>query len=188
VATIKLLPSEISLNLDLVIEIAEDNQMLEIEKTFLIKEIPKDLSSYLSCQIKQGYISSSPSPLRIRQKGDKFELTKKIPLKDGDYSSNEEINIPLTEYEFDKLWPLVEKSLEKTRYLIPLDNNLTAEMDIFHGDLEGVYFVEVEFPSEDQMKLFKTPDWFGKDVTQENFSANSFLAGKNFLEVKKYFK
>ena len=36
------------------------------------------------------------------------------------------------------------------------------------------------------MELFKSPDWFGKDVTQDDFSANSFLAGKTFLEIKKY--
>jgi CYTH domain-containing protein len=37
---------------------------------------------------------------------------------------------------------------------------------------------EVEFISEEQMKLFKKPDWFGRDITQEDFSANVFLAGK----------
>lgn len=161
--------------------------MLEIEKTFLIKTIPINLSSYSSLQIKQGYISSSPSPLRIRQKDNKFELTKKIPLREGDYSAYKEINIPLTEIEFNKLLPLVERSLEKTRYIIPLENNLIAELDIFKGDLEGVSFVEVEFISEEQMASFQKPDWFGTDITQEEFSANSFLAGKNFSEVEKYF-
>lgn len=162
--------------------------MLEIEKTFLVKKIPDDLSSYNSHQIKQGYISLSSPALRIRQKDNKFELTKKIPLKAGDWSSVEEINIPLTEAEFNKLWLLTEKSLEKIRYEIPLHDNLIAELDVFRGELEGLSFVEVEFISEDQMNLFQKPDWFGKDITQEDFSANVFLAGKNFLEVKKYFK
>jgi len=162
--------------------------MLEIEKTFLVKTVPVDLSPHKSFNIKQGYISSSPSPLRIRQKGDKFELTKKTPLKEGDFSSFEEINIYLTQYEFDKLWPLVEKSLEKTRFLIPLDNNLTAELDIFEGDLIGLSFVEVEFSCQKEMDSFQKPDWFGQDVTQEKFSANIFLAGKKFADIKKYIK
>lgn len=160
--------------------------MIEIEKTFLVKEIPKDIFSYKSAKIKQGYISPSPSPLRIRQKGNKFELTKKMPLKEGDFSSANEINIPLTEYEFNKLWPLVEKSLEKTRYLIPIKDNLIAELDIFEKELEGLSFVEVEFISQEQMNFFKPLDWFGKDITQEDFSANVFLAGKSFSEIKKY--
>jgi len=160
--------------------------MLEIEKTFLIKKIPTNLSSYPSHQIKQGYLSSPPSPLRIRQKDNKFEITKKIPLKES-FSSVEEINIPLTDIEFNKLWSLTERSLEKIRYNIPLENNLIAELDVFKGDLEGTSFVEVEFTSEKQMAEFKKPDWFGKDVTQEDFSANSFLAGKTFSQVEKYF-
>ncbi|MFA5532204.1 MAG: CYTH domain-containing protein [Candidatus Shapirobacteria bacterium] len=160
--------------------------MIEIEKTFLAKNIPRDLSSYKSFKIKQGYLSSSHPALRIRQIGDKFELTKKIPLKPGDWSSVEEINIPLTEDEFNKLWPLTERYLEKTRYLVPLKNELTAELDIFEEKLLGLSFVEVEFSSQEEMNLFQKPDWFGRDVTQEDFSANSFLAGKTFIDIKKY--
>lgn len=158
--------------------------MLEIEKTFLVKKIP-NLTSLKQTKIKQGYISSPPSPLRIRQKGDAFELTKKLPLKGNDYSSNEEINILLTEYEFNKLWTQVEKSLEKTRYCIDIGENLIAELDIFEGDLLGLVFVEVEFPSQEMMESFIPPKWFGKDITQESFSANSFLAGKTFDQIKK---
>ncbi|MFA7676219.1 MAG: adenylate cyclase [Candidatus Shapirobacteria bacterium] len=160
--------------------------MLEIEKTYLVEKIPNNLSEYKGHQIKQGYISSTPSPLRIRKNDNKFELTKKLPVKEGDFGIAEELNIPLTEDEFKKLWPLVEKYLEKTRYYIPLENNLIAELNIYKGDLEGLVFVEVEFKSEVEMELFEAPDWFGKDVTQDDFSANSFLAGKNFLEIKKY--
>ena len=152
----------------------------------LVKNIPANLSSYKSFKIKQGYLSSSHPALRIRQKGNSFELTKKLPLKPGDWSSVEEINIPLTQQEFDKLWPLTEKYLEKTRYLIPLENDLTAELDVFEEKLIGLAFVEVEFSSQAEMNLFKAPDWFGQDITQEDFSANNFLAGKTFLEIKKY--
>lgn len=162
--------------------------VIEIEKTFLVKNIPFDLSPFLSEIIHQGYISSTSSPLRIRQKGSKFELTKKIPLKEGDFSSAEEINIDLTKYEFDKLWPLVERSLEKIRYRIPLTNNLTAELDVYQGNLKGLMFVEVEFSSENEMNHFIPPTWFGVDVTQEDFSANSFLAGKSFEDIKSFIK
>lgn len=161
--------------------------MIEIEKTFLVKKVPSDLNLYKVYKIKQGYISQAPSPLRIRQKNDKFEITKKIPLKEGDYSSVEEINIPLTEKEFNKLWTLSERYLEKDRYIVPIENNLIAELDIYKGELKGLIVVEVEFESEEQMNLFKPLDWFGRDITQEEFSSNSFLAGKNFEEIKKYF-
>ncbi len=159
--------------------------MLEIERTFLVKKLPADLSRFKASKIRQGYISPSPSPLRVRQRDNKFEITKKFPLKDGDWSSAEEINIPLKEEEFNKFWPLAKASLEKTRYVIPLENNLIAELDIFEGKLKGLVFVEVEFPSSDEMEKFVPLDWFGPDITQEDFSANSFLAGKTFEEIEK---
>ena len=159
--------------------------MLEIEKKFLVKNIP-NLESIKQTKIKQGYISFPPSPLRIRQKGELFELTKKIPLKENERGSNEEINILLTEYEFNKLWTQVEKFLEKSRYCIDIGGNLTAEIDIFEGDLSGLVWVEVEFPSQKIRDSFVPPEWFGKDITQEYFSANSFLAGKKFDEIKEF--
>jgi len=160
--------------------------MIEIEKTFLVKQVSDNLPSYKLNKIKQGYISNSPSPLRIRQKDNKFEITKKLPLNPGNFSAAEEINIPLTEFEFNKLWSLVERCLEKDRYNIPIGDNLIAELDIYKGDLEGLSVVEVEFVSEEQMNSFKPLEWFGKDITQEDFSSNSFLAGKKFEEIKQY--
>jgi len=160
--------------------------MFEIEKTYLVKQIHTNLSEQRSQQILQGYISSSPSPLRIRKIGDTFEITKKLPVKKGDFGIVEEINIPITRYEFAKLWPLVEKSLEKVRYFIPLEGNLIAELDIFQGDLTGLSFVEVEFTSKIQMSSFQPPDWFGRDITQEEFSANVYLAGKTYQEIQAY--
>lgn len=162
-------------------------KMIEIEKTFLIKRLPDNFSLYKPIKIKQGYISNPPSPLRIRQKEDKFEITKKLPLKPGDFSLAEEINIPLTKFEFNKIWSLVERFLEKDRYNIPINDNLIAELDIYKGDLKGLSVVEVEFKSEEQMNSFQPLEWFGRDITQENFSSNSFLAGKSFEEIKKYF-
>jgi CYTH domain-containing protein len=160
--------------------------VIEIEKTFLVKTLPQNLSSFPSKAFLQGYISPSPSPLRIRRYGSKFEITKKLPIKKGDYSSAEEINIPLTEFEFNKLWPLANKSLEKNRYYFPLGNNLVAEINLYQGKLLGLIMVEVEFTSEEEMNNFVPPDWFGRDITQEEFAANSFLAGKSFADIKKF--
>ena len=49
--------------------------------------------------------------------------------------------------------------------MIPLSSALTAELDIFEGDLAPLMLVEVEFDSEDAANSFSPPDWFGEDVT-----------------------
>lgn len=158
--------------------------MIEIERTYLVKNVPGFAVSCNKSEIKQGYFSGLPSPLRIRQKDNYFELTKKFPKNSGDQSTHEEINLPIKGEEFDRLWPLAVRSLEKTRYFVPLLSGLVGELDVFHGKLAGLVFVEVEFISREQMGTFQPPDWFGADVTDEDFSVNSFLAGSSYNAVR----
>jgi CYTH domain-containing protein len=137
-------------------------------------------------KISQGYLSNKRNPLRIRQKGKKFELTKKFDIASYDESVKEEINVLVSKEEFKKLWPLTVKSLEKIRYYFPLKNGLLAEMDVYQKELKGLVVVEVEFKSVEQMNSFVPPKWFDRDVTLEHWSGNAYLAGKNFKDIKKY--
>jgi CYTH domain-containing protein len=67
-----------------------------------------------------------------------------------------------------------------------LGNKLVAELDVYSGPLTGLSVVEVEFPSVAIMNSFIPPAWFGRDVTQDKFISNSFLAGKSFQDIQKY--
>ena len=55
------------------------NQELELELTFLVKRIPDEIKSVEPVRIVDIYIpdTSEHSHLRLRQKGEKFEITKK---------------------------------------------------------------------------------------------------------------
>ena len=66
--------------------------------------------------------------------------------------------------------------VRKTRYRIPLDCGLTAELDIFHGPHRGLLLVEVEFPTLQAADDFQPPAWFGPDVSQDPRYRNSYLA------------
>ena len=66
--------------------------------------------------------------------------------------------------------------IKKKRYMIPLSSALTAELDIFEGDLAPLMLVEVEFDSEDAANSFSPPDWFGEDVTFSGKYHNSYLS------------
>lgn len=156
--------------------------MLENELSFLIKKLPEDLEKYPKKDIRQGYYSDMPSPLRIRQEEGKFTLTKKIPLKEGDSSRYEETEMSIKKEEFEKLWPACKKSLAKTRHYYPI-GNLKAEIDVYHGKLKGLVTVEVEFPDEESRKSFIVPAWFGADISQERWSANSILSELSYPEV-----
>ena len=64
----------------------------------------------------------------------------------------------------------------KTRYLIPLDGGLTAEVDVYEGTLDGLLTAEVEFPDEAAAHAFAAPQWMGEDVTGDKRYANQRLA------------
>ncbi len=64
----------------------------------------------------------------------------------------------------------------KTLYDSTLTSALTAELDIFEGDLAPLMLVEVEFPSEEAANTFTAPEWFGEDVTFSGKYHNSYLS------------
>ncbi len=157
--------------------------MVENELTFLIKKIPENLEKQRRSEIKQGYFSDFPSPLRIRSENDQvFTLTKKVKINDNDCSRYNETNLPIKKEEFFLLWKVCPKKLAKKRYFYPL-GDLTAEVDVFQGKLEGFAMVEVEFPNEESRSRFTPPDWFGEDITQGRWAANSVLSTLSFDEI-----
>jgi adenylate cyclase len=159
--------------------------MLENELSFLVKTMP-DLSGIPRKDIEQHYLSDGIEPLRLRRSGGTFELTKKLNVAEGDLSRREEITVPLDLDEYRLLLPLAKRGLTKTRHYLRLSGGLTAELDVFHGALEGLAMVEVEFSDERSRAAFVPPKWFGRDVSQEEWSSNAFLAGKTFAAIRKH--
>lgn len=145
---------------------------MEIERKYLVKELPKDLDSYPKRELEQGYLCTSPV-VRIRKDNEKYELT----YKSKGLMVREEYNLPLTQESYEHLKTKVDgRIISKTRYMIPLDSNLTIELDIFHEDLAFLLLAEVEFPDEESANHFTPPDWFGKDVTFDAQYQNNNLS------------
>lgn len=147
---------------------------MEIERKFLIRELPGDLNNYEKKKIAQGYLNTDPV-VRIRRSNDEYYLT----YKGKGMMVREEYNLPLNEEAFAHMVKKIEGILiQKTRYLIPLEDNLTAELDIFEGALAPLRLVEVEFNSVEAAESFTPPDWFGEDVTSSGKYHNSNLSKK----------
>ena len=151
---------------------------MEIERKYLVKEIPANLDQYESKKIAQGYLCTEPV-VRIRRSNDDYYMTYK---GDG-LMVREEYNLPLTKEAYDHLRPKIDGLLiAKTRYLIPLDGKLTAELDVFEEDLSGLTIVEVEFDSIEEANTFTAPDWFGEDVTNSGKYHNSYLSRHGLVD------
>lgn len=160
--------------------------MEEIELTFLAKELPKGLLNSPSKELLDIYIPAKkdhPS-LRIRKSGDRHEITKKEPIKEGDASHQFEKTIPLTSDEFEELNMLKGKRVEKTRYYYK-EGETNFEVDVFKGDLIGLMIVDVEFSSLEEKAKFKMPSWCLAEITQEEFVAGGMICGKKYEDIEK---
>ena len=116
----------------------------EIERKYLVKQVPENLASYPFHEIEQGYLCTEPV-VRIRRQDEEYYLT----YKSKGLMIREEYNLPLTEDAYFHLREKIDgRLISKRRYLIPLDP-YTIELDVFHSPKDDLILAEVEFPSEE---------------------------------------
>lgn len=135
---------------------------MEIERKFLVRTLPPGLADCPSAEIRQAYLSFTPE-IRVRKMGERYFRTEK-GLGTLARAEAERV-ISASEYEAGEQ-ARVSNIIEKTRIRIPLGDELTAELDIFSGKLEGLLLVEVEFSSLEAAERFSPPAWFGDEVTE----------------------
>lgn len=145
---------------------------IEIEKKFLLKSDAWRQLLETSTRIAQGYLNAEPArTVRVRIKGDQGFLTIKGQSDDG--MSRLEFEYPIPFSDAEALLKLCPNVLDKTRHLIPQDD-LTWEIDEFHGENEGLIVAEIELPSVETE--FARPDWLGAEVTGDARYYNSALS------------
>jgi adenylate cyclase len=147
----------------------------EVERKFVLPAAPPDLDQHPADPIAQGYlaIASDGVEVRVRRRGDRCSLT----VKSGPAHVRVEEEIAIEQERFEALWPLTEgRRLVKTRHLVPLDDGLEAEVDVYGEALEGLVVAEIEFASEAASAGFQPPAWLGREVTGDPGYANQSLA------------
>ena len=127
---------------------------MEIERKFLVdlSDLPFDPKDYPARKIEQAYLCTAPV-VRIRRDNDDFFLT---------YKSK---GMMVRESYYHLLLKADGRIITKTRYVIPIENGLFVELDIFEGDLAPLVLAEIEFPDEAFAKAYQAPSWLKEDVT-----------------------
>ena len=157
---------------------------MEIERKFLVKQLPDQLDRYPHDELCQAYVCTSPV-IRVRKKNDEYILT----LKSGGLLAREEIEMPIDASTFDHLKGKRDGMLiSKTRYKIPEKDDLLIELDLFHEEYEGFRMAEVECESGEQARAYTPPAWFGKDVTHNPRFHNSQLCSNSPRQVEAFFR
>lgn len=149
----------------------------EIERKFILGELPKELDIKERKTIYQSYLALGKEEVRIRRVQyesipDKFYLTYKNRLKDK--FAREEVEIEITERTYEQLNSKF-KPIVKDRLLIELGYGLWAEVDIFQNTGFQLRTVEVEFKSITEAESFVPPFWFGRELTGTGEYGNQLL-------------
>ena len=158
----------------------------EIERKYAIKYLPEDLEIKKVTNIEQCFIYNDKITLvRLRKittlnnnSNPETEFIYTVKTK-GDIEYKEESQVGkkyeiennISEKEYSRLLEKrISNVINKTRIVIPINNDLEAEIDIYYGYLEGLLTLEVEFKNEEDADKFIKPDWFGEELGYKELS------------------
>lgn len=135
-----------------------------------------DFASWEKLDIKQGYLDDGP---RIRKKNDSYFFTYKRQIEENGKPVQVELESIIAPIDFDRLWPLCTRSLQKTRYVRTI-GTIEWCVDFLKKAQGQVYFVIAEaempedmqapdnIPPEVQRSICYTPDQFDPSFSNKN--------------------
>jgi isoleucyl-tRNA synthetase len=167
---------------------------VELEKAWIVKELPKEISKHKRVNITQAYLPDykddsglKVNNARIRKMDDKYTFTVKyFAGSEAETGQQIEKTEEITKERYIELIKTAANKVVKQRYYVHLDagSNLTAEVDVYQNNLSGLNIVEVEFPSLSREKNFKKPEWFGKEVTDSLVCYPPYIADKTLAQLQ----
>ena len=162
---------------------------IEYELTYLANKIPDEIKGMKGTLIRDVYVPEtiSHAHLRLRQKEERYVITKKQPIKNGDSSEQLEETILLEKDEYKALASCSRKVVAKRRYNVKL-GGIPAEVDVFEERLKGLVEIDFEFSSAKEKQSFVPPAVCLADVTQEEAFAGGYLSGKSYEDIEPVLK
>jgi len=143
--------------------------MLEKERKFILKELPKEGAVDCIKNIKQAYLFlDGPNHLRVRIQNDEAFLTYKSIVSDF-IKKEYEYQIPMSDAL--ELYEMTKIRVEKVRYSTKFNGNV-VDMDVYK---DGRMVVEIEYEDE----LDELPDYCGEEVTGKREWSNIQMALDN---------
>lgn len=150
---------------------------LEIERKYLIRDDSWKAGA-VGVRMTQGYLSfDRDRTVRVRLAGDEAWITIK-GRGEGITRSEFEYAIPAGDAA-ELLKIAVGSVIDKTRFCVQEAGHLW-EIDVFHGDNDGLIVAEVELDRADEEVLL--PPWVGEEVSDQRRYFNSCLAREPFKD------
>jgi adenylate cyclase len=145
----------------------------EIERKFIISEMPKNLDLELMIYIKQTYLALGEEEVRVRHEVEKDENKYYIIIKKGKGMIKEKLDLEINESTYLQLLKNTNKKpIIKTRYKTKYDKHYIL-IDYFLD--MNLIIAEIEFKNEQDALDFCPPKWFSKEVTDDDKYKNQYL-------------
>lgn len=170
----------------------------EIERKYEMKCMPENIEIEKIEDIEQAYIYHDKyTTIRLRknkitEKDGKQEInyiytvkTKgDIQYKDTEMAEVYEIESNITKEDYENiLEKQIGNTIRKTRIVVPIENNLKVEIDIYYDYLQDFLTAEIEFANIEEANKFNKPDWLGEEIGHKEFS-NRRLSRMNQKEFR----
>jgi len=154
----------------------------EIERKWVLGAAPP-LDGRAPDDVRQGYVFTGTTEMRVRSMGSRCFLTVKANA--GDARDEWESEIP--QWVFDAVWPSTKGCrLRKHRYTWR-EGRQTFELDVYAGKLKGLIVLETEFRSARAAKRFALPEWAAgaREVTGDRAFSNQSLARNGLKKIRQ---
>ena len=159
---------------------------MEIERKYLTGKLPFSLSDFSYSELQQGYISTVPV-IRIRKKINGDNSRYILTMKSSGMLSRQEFEMDITAEEYHNLLKKVSGNIiSKKRYIIPLEDGLKLELDVFEGAFSGLVMGEIEFPDEETADKYTPPAYLDREVTFDKRFHNSSMSNMSPSEISDF--
>lgn len=146
---------------------------VEIERKFLMSNMPDFLAAIPAVRIDQGFLNADKNRvtrIRVTSENEAFLTVK--GLSSG--ATRVEIETPIDVEKARDMLSMVEGAIVSKLRRKVLVGSKVWEVDQFLGANDGLLLAEIELDSE--AETFDIPSWVGMEVTTDNRYANSNLA------------
>lgn len=141
----------------------------EIERKFIVSEIPKDIIPFEKKYVFQNYLSvKDKEEIRIRMQVEDGIKKYDITYKNGSGMVRDESKFRIGEsIYYDLSEKIKEKPVKKYRQFYQI-NSQQIMVDTYLETKEPLIIAEIEFESEEDAEKFNPPNWFIKEVTYDD--------------------
>jgi CYTH domain-containing protein len=162
---------------------------VERERRYLLADLPEGLTrASPHLQITDNYITGTR--LRIRKVRDPqtnkwvVKFTQKFAPRPEDLSRTLITNTYLNPAEYEVLAVFEANEIRKNRYHFEFAGR-NVSVDMFIGDLLGLFLAEVSFETDEDLDNFATPPFALAEVTNNQVFSGGRLCYLNFEDIRE---